>query len=96
MPRKVPGHFYEAYDRMHSIFGDTPAIDIVYTWVDGGSQGFSEQVEFWRGKESATRGNSLHPEAVAPHRFREMDNLRHSLRSVVKNLPWVRKFFYRD
>jgi len=68
-----------------------PEIDIVYTWVDGSEPGFAKKLEYWKGRESAVSKQTPHLEAIAAHRFRDLDNLRHSLRSVVKYFPSFRR-----
>lgn len=70
---------------------DIPEIDIVYTWVDGGEPGFAEKLAYWKERVSAGSRQAPHLEAVAAHRFRDLDNLRHSVRSVVKYFPSFRK-----
>lgn len=53
-------------------------IDVVFTWVNGTGM---EEVE----------KDHLHAKTV--HRYRNMDELRYALRSVKKNMPYVRKVF---
>jgi len=73
--------------------GNLPEIDFVYPWVDGDDPVFAARLQEWRKKYAELRGEPPHPEADAPRRFRGLDNLRFSLRSVAQNAPWFRKLF---
>ncbi len=62
----------------------SPAIDAVYTWVDGTSPEYLETVR----RYSAT------PRDLNPERFRDsFDLLRHSLRSLERHAPWLRRVY---
>jgi hypothetical protein len=70
---------------------ELPPVDLVYTWVDGSSPLFAARVEKYR-KEQAFRGSqALTPFAFGQNRFRDLDNLRYSLRSVARHAPWFRR-----
>ncbi len=71
---------------------ELPAVDLVYTWVDGSSPVFAAKVEKYR-KEQAIHGKAPTPYGYAQYRFRDLDNLRFSLRSVAQNAPWFRRIF---
>lgn len=68
-----------------------PEIDAVYTWVDGSNPVFRAQVAEQQQRYLVSLGHPPEPEAVAARRFRDMDNLRHSLRSLEKNGPSFRR-----
>lgn len=60
-------------------------IDAVYTWVDGSDPAHCRQLAYWRAQDpSRTRATS------GPHRFRNRDELRYSLRSLERHAPWIR------
>ncbi len=62
-------------------------IDAVYLWVDGKDPAFRTQYkQALDNQTSGSRKNS-----VAPHRFRDNGELRHSLRSVHQFAPWIRR-----
>lgn len=63
-------------------------IDLVYLWVDG------NDVE-WLSKKNKFLGksNDYNIEATTIARNANNDELKYSLRSVEKNIPWVRKIF---
>lgn len=69
---------------------DSP-IDLVYTWVDDSDTDFFRKLQKTKNEYYAER--AAEADAVSPNRFRGLDNLRYSLRSVEKNLPWVRKIY---
>lgn len=60
-------------------------IDMVYTWVDGDDPK-------WRARMLARRkgaDDAWTPAATSEARFRSIDELRYSLRSVFQHAPWV-------
>ena len=63
------------------------AIDLVYLWVDGNDPK-------WLARKNAFLGieNSV-DEATCAGRYENNDELKYSLRSIEKNIPWVRKIF---
>ncbi len=66
-----------------------PAIDAVFTWVDGADP-------VWRENKRALRqklfgGGSAPADADNPARFADNDELRFALRSLALFAPWVRK-----
>ncbi|MEZ8310457.1 stealth conserved region 3 domain-containing protein [Vibrio splendidus] len=63
-------------------------IDIVYTWVNSNDQN-------WKKKKDRFTGTCHHlpEESDVASRFRENDELRYSLRSVLLNASWVRKIY---
>ncbi|MDR0329004.1 MAG: Stealth CR1 domain-containing protein, partial [Planctomycetaceae bacterium] len=64
-------------------------IDLVYLWVDG-----SDPV--WLAKKNATlaaMNEPLHSDAATPDRFDDKDELKFSLRSVEKNMPWINHIY---
>lgn len=62
------------------------AVDLVYLWVD-------DKDENWIKKRDSFLNPELKSEAVACCRFRDNDELKMSLRSVEKYLPWINKIF---
>lgn len=58
-------------------------IDIVYAWVD------SKDPAWRRAFEGATQPDLTNGDAIADSRFHSSDELRYSLRSVDRYLPWV-------
>jgi hypothetical protein len=63
-------------------------IDLVYLWVDGSDENWLKKKEYWRKKDDP---HWLYATSTA--RWRDRDELRHSLRSVEMYLPWVRQIF---
>ncbi|MBQ9259937.1 MAG: Stealth CR1 domain-containing protein [Neisseriaceae bacterium] len=60
-------------------------IDIVYTWVDGSNETFLRQHAFYKGeKEDITTDMA---------RFESHDELKYSIRSVLKYAPWVNHIY---
>jgi hypothetical protein len=72
---------------------NTSDIDLVYTWVDASDPSFRAELGDWKKRYEAERGRPSEVEGVAAHRFRDLDNLRHSLRSVERYMPWVRRIY---
>ena len=63
-------------------------VDLVYTWVDGRDQKWiSEFTKAIREK------NLKFEKRDVLNRFVDVEELRYSLRSVEKNLPWIRYIF---
>jgi hypothetical protein len=65
-------------------------IDVVYTWVDGSEQAWRAAFHEWSGRDG--RDRRADNDLVAG-RFRDNDELRHSLRSLWFGCDWVRKVF---
>ena len=63
-------------------------IDLVYLWVDGDDPA-------WRAKRNQYVGGSTiqTAEVVGDARWRNIDELRYSLRSVEKYAPWINRIF---
>jgi hypothetical protein len=70
---------------------ELPPVDLVYTWVDGSNPLFAAKVEKYRREESVRMGKAPTPYGTGAQRFRDLDNLRYSLRSVEQNAPWFRR-----
>lgn len=64
------------------------AVDLVYLWVDGDDPA-------WRAKRNQYIGGSTiqTAEVVGDARWRNIDELRYSLRSVEKYAPWINHIF---
>lgn len=63
-------------------------VDLVYLWVDGSDEAWMSKKNAFLGKDAYTN-----TEAIAKARNANNDELKYSLRSVSKNLSWVRKVF---
>ena len=64
-------------------------IDAVYTWVNGSDPEHHHQLK----KTLQQLGRTPSPDAVAPYRFADNDELRYSLRSLERHAPWVRRVY---
>jgi len=62
-------------------------VDIVFMWVD------DKDINWQREKEKWQRLLDVKGVAVNVSRYRNNDELRYALRSVHKNIPWVRKIY---
>lgn len=70
---------------------ELPPVDLVYTWVDGSSPLFTAKIEKFRREEAIRTGKPPAPYGTGAQRFRDLDNLRYSLRSAEQNAPWFRR-----
>ncbi len=61
-------------------------IDAIYTWVDGSDPD-------WQERKARYSNSSLSQHASAENRFRDIEELRYSLRSLEQFAPFVRKVF---
>ena len=62
-------------------------IDLVYMWVDGADQKWQEKKRIFTGKISdASETDNI-------GRYVSNDELKYSLRSATKHVPWIRKIF---
>ena len=61
-------------------------IDVAYTWVDGSDPEFQQAFPRWAHLSPSTS-------AAGPHRFRDSDELRYSLRSLEAHVPWAGRVF---
>jgi hypothetical protein len=59
-------------------------IDVVYTWVDGSDTQWQESKE-----ACAKKDPSLNPMVFAKRRFKNHDELKYSLRSILDFAPWI-------
>ena len=59
-------------------------IDVVYTWVNGTDPVWIQEYNYYQRTENPLA------ESKGNERFYDNDELRHSLRSLYKNAPWVR------
>ena len=57
-------------------------IDLVYLWVDGNDPAWLKKRQPYLKKEINTTG-----------RYQDNQELKYSLRSIDKHLPWIRKIF---
>lgn len=64
-------------------------VDIVYTWVDGSDPVWRQKKDFWLRQY----GKPLPSYADNPARYRDRNELKYSLRSVEKYLPWARRIY---
>ena len=63
-------------------------VDLVYLWVDGSDPQWKAKKEYWQKQMGLYT-----PYSVGAARFRDREELLHSLRSAEKYLPWVRTIF---
>lgn len=63
-------------------------VDLVYFWVDGSDEDWLQKKQYWQ-----KQYNQLSENAIDQSRFRQFDELKYSLRSVEKNLPWIRRIY---
>lgn len=66
--------------------GPLPPVDVVYTWVDGSDPQ-------WAGRNREMLRRHGIPAPATSERFANHDELRFSLRSVERFMPWVRRIF---
>lgn len=64
-------------------------IDLVYLWVDGSDKNWFEKKQ----KYLQSENKSYSTEALDECRTRDNDELKYSLRSVEKYLPWINKIY---
>lgn len=64
-------------------------IDLVYTWVDDSDPKWQQS----KADMMVRYGRNINAQAVARGRFVNNDELRYSLRSVEKNMGWVRNIY---
>lgn len=62
-------------------------IDMVFSWVDGSSEGYQVQ------RRAAEQGAVLGKGDDHESRFRQVDELKYALRSIYMFAPWVRRIF---
>ena len=65
------------------------SIDAVITWVDGSSEKHSRK----RQQYLAQANQTLHENAINPHRWACNDEILYCLQSLDNNAPWVRKIW---
>ena len=63
-------------------------IDLVYLWVNGNDPNWLIKKKYWEKKE---KDLILH--INGKQRYNDHDDLKYSLRSVEKNMPWVNKIY---
>lgn len=69
-----------------TVFDVDYPIDAVYMWVDGNDPDWRRRFA----EAKAATGDATSGESVAIWRFRDRDELRHSLRSLEMYAPWIR------
>lgn len=69
-------------------YSSTDPIDVVYTWVDGNDPDFQREL-----RQYARTEFSRDAFIAGQRRFRDNDELRHSLRSLETNAPWLGRVF---
>ena len=65
-------------------------VDVVYTWVDGSDDRWRAEFDEWSRREVRDRHADRD---LVDGRFRDNDELRHSLRSLWFGCDWVRRIF---
>lgn len=66
-------------------------IDIVYLWVDGSDKKWLAQKEKWAAKINGEQITKTR--VAAAERFRDNGELKYSLRSLAKNVPWINHIY---
>ena len=66
---------------------ETP-IDLVYLWVDGNDINWQKKRAQYQ-----QQTENCDPQAIGTCRFYNNDELKYSLRSVEKNIPWINRIF---
>ena len=64
-------------------------VDLVYLWCDGEAPAFATRKNEWLKKEKRKPPK----EAISDGRFVQVDELKYSLRSVEKYLPWIHHIY---
>ena len=68
-------------------------IDVVYTWVNGSDSHFQDTMAQFRVRQDIS-GNKMQGSVKnESNRFRDNDELRYSLRSLIRYAPWVRRVY---
>lgn len=83
----VTGGAFYLYQKDNPQDTDYP-VDLVYLWVDGNDPAWIKKKSFYQRK-----AGQLPQNATDIARFRQFDELKYSLRSVEKNLPWINHIF---
>jgi hypothetical protein len=86
--RRYPG--LTAFPIEHALERFDGEIDVVYTWVDGAEPAWRAAFEEWSARE---RRDHRADRDLVSGRFRDNDELRHSLRSLWFGCDWVRTVF---
>ena len=79
----------DKYSQMYNKKFLTSDIDLVYTWVDGNDPIWQKEKE----KYAKLANLPINNFAAAKERFEDHDELKYSLRSVEKFMPWVHKIY---
>jgi hypothetical protein len=72
-----------------SVLAVDEPVDVVYMWVDGDDPAWQQRM---LATKAALTGEVM-PEAAASSRFRDREELKHSLRSLERYAPWVRNIY---
>lgn len=64
-------------------------VDLVYLWCDGSDPNFKKKKQLWLNKE----GKKSSKQATSSARFEQVDELKYSLRSVEKYMPWIHHIY---
>ena len=72
----------------HNVETENYDVDLVYLWCDGNEPAFWERKNYWLKQE-----NRPAMQAVADGRWEQVDELKYSLRSVEKYLPWIHHIY---
>ena len=73
----------------HNFDAFSGGVDVVYTWVDGSDEQFTNQFTKYHSLEVTTDN----PSVAGKRRFRDNDELRYSLRSLESNATWTNRVF---
>ncbi|MBR6722254.1 Stealth CR1 domain-containing protein [bacterium] len=73
----------------HNRFKTKFPIDLVYLWVDGNDVEWQKEKQKWQEKLGLNQDNKV----LNACRFIDNEELKYSLRSVAKNLPWINHIY---
>lgn len=68
-------------------------VDVVYTWVNHDDPDWKRDYAAAKSASDPARNDAKSDDGDALSRFHSNDELRYSLRSVARNLPWVNKIY---
>ena len=63
-------------------------VDLVYLWVDGNDENLRKSINLWKEKLNIPISNDTNT-----CRYIDNEELKYSLRSVEKNIPWIHKIY---
>lgn len=79
--------FFVLYHSFFTLCIAHEPIDVVYTWVDGADESWQQLKKNWQDKINSHAPKTQ--DALVKKRFRDNEELRYSLRSILLNAPFV-------